>query len=313
MNKNSVAIISLCSHMCSTGVTPLEPREWSELALILMQKEIQPEALLEYSQEDFVKKIGVSQEYATRLSNLIGRTASLYFELSRYENMGIRIVTRADSGYPKALKRKLGNSCPPLFYYAGDLSILERKAIGFVGSRTVGNEDVDFTEKLVRVSIEQGYAIVSGGAKGIDTTAEECALQNGAYVIEYLSDSMLKKIKASSTVKAIQNRKLLLLSVVKPDAPFMTGIAMMRNRYIYSQSEATIVVKSDLNKGGTWAGAQESLKLGLTKTLCWDNPTYKGNQALISQGATPISDTWNGIIDEIADTPKNHKQISMFD
>ena len=38
------------------------------------------------------------------------------------------------------------------------------------------------------------------------------------------------------------------MSVAKPDAAFHVGFAMMRNRYIYAQSEATVVVRADLTK-----------------------------------------------------------------
>ena len=38
MNLNAHAIVTLCSHMCvGEGVVPLEPKEWSELAKLLME------------------------------------------------------------------------------------------------------------------------------------------------------------------------------------------------------------------------------------------------------------------------------------
>ena len=140
---------------------------------------------------------------------------------------------------------------------------------------------------------------------------------NGANVIEYLSDSMLKKLRKSDTVRYIQDGKLLLMSVAKPDAAFHVGFAMMRNRYIYAQSEATVVVRTDLNKGGTWAGAVENLKKNWCPTLCWDH-SYPGNQALIQKGAFPISTDWDGSIPEliVSENKENldqYEQTSLFD
>ena len=48
------------------------------------------------------------------------------------------------------------------------------------------------------------------------------------------------------------------------------GMAMMRNRYVYAQSCGTVVVRSEYNKGGTWAGAIDNLKNEWCKELCRD-------------------------------------------
>lgn len=313
MNKNSELIVALCSHICTpSDAKPLEPSEWSALANKLMQKRIAPSDLFQYSQKDFVVNLDIDEMQAQRMLRLVDRMGSMSFELSKYENIGISIITRADEKYPKQLKRVLGNSCPPLFYCAGNLDILNTKSIGYVGSRNINDKDIDFAKKIVQKTVKNEYSIVSGGAKGVDTVAEDCGIELGARVIEYLSDSMMKKIRTSSVVKAIQKNNLLLLSVVKPDAPFNTGIAMMRNRYIYAQSTATVVVKADYNKGGTWNGAVENLKYSWCSELCWNNKEYKGNQELISRGAIPISDEWDGNPDGLPSTSNPH-QINIFD
>lgn len=88
---------------------------------------------------------------------------------------------------------------------------------------------------------------------------------------------------------------------------------MMRNRYIYAQSEAAVVVRSDLQKGGTWAGATEKLRNGWCPALCWDHP-YPGNRALIESGALPIGDDWDGRIPETpAPKKESYVQTSLFD
>lgn len=133
--------------------------------------------------------------------------------------------------------------------------------------------------------------------------------------VEFLSDSMLRRLHKSSTVKAVNDGRLLLLSVAKPDAGFNVGIAMMRNRYIYAHSIGTVIVRSDLGKGGTWAGAVENLKHGWCKELCWNNQDYKGNMSLIEKGAIPVDSDWDGNID--AAVPKSavsdQQQLSIFD
>ncbi len=316
MNQDANAIITLCSHICvGEGVCPLEPREYGELARKLIAVGKTPKDLFFFSEDDFAGVLGFAPEQTERVKRLLDRSASLNFELGQYQNMGIEAVTRADASYPVKLRKKLGGSCPPIFYCAGDLSLLNRESIGYVGSRNISVEDVEFTKRAVQKTVSLGYGVVSGGAKGIDTVSGIEALGNGSFSLEFLSDSLLKKLKQSSVIRNIQNGALLLLSIAKPDAGFQTGMAMMRNRYIYAQSSGTVVVRSELNKGGTWAGASENLKKGWCQTMCWSHP-YPGNLALIQKGAAPIGDDWDGHVPEAAKNPappQMYEQVSMFD
>jgi len=314
MNQDSNAILALCSYVCvGEGVRPLEPKEYLALARTLSQAGRSPKDLFAFSDDDYTSVLGYSPEQAARIKRLLDRNASLCFKLTAYQNIGIETVTRADARYPQKLKKKL--VCPPVFYYAGDLSLLDREYIGYVGSRTVTTEDVEFAKKAVRKTVSLGYGVVSGGARGIDTVSGTEALLNGSYSVEYLADSLLKKLKRCDAVKNIQQGKLLLISAAKPDAGFQVGMAMTRNKYIYVQSSGTVVVRSDLNKGGTWSGASENLKNNWCTTLCWDHP-YPGNQALIKKGAVPIGDDWDGKIPERTSreiTKEHFEQVSLFD
>ena len=261
MNSNSQAVVLLCSHLCvENGVQPLEPREWSALVKKLIEEKLCPADLLFFQENKIAQRLHLDEETAKRYQRLLDRAGSMEFVLSNYENMGIYPVTRADAAYPRNLKKKLGNLCPPLFYAAGKMELLNEKTVGYVGARNVDSEDIRFLREAIGKTVRQGYGVVTGGARGIDRTSSECALSEGAPVIEYLADSLLKNLKRSEYVKAIQNGKILALSVAKPDAGFHVGIAMMRNRYIYAQSSGTVVVHSDFKKGGTWTGAAENLE-----------------------------------------------------
>ena len=315
MNDRSTAIAVLCSHLCAgEGVSPLEPKEYSAFAALLRSRQLDPEAVLRFGKQDFMQALDMTDEQAERFLRLLDRSASLSFELSKYESMGITVLTRADAAYPKKLKEKLGNACPPLFYAAGDPAIAARSAIGFVGSRSTGDSDILFVQSAVRNVLRNGHVIVSGGAKGCDSIAEEAALDAGGAAIAYLSDSMLRKLRNAKTLQAVQQGALLLLAVAKPDAGFNTGIAMMRNKYIYAQSDATLIVKSDYNKGGTWSGATENLRNRWALTLCRNHLSYPGNKALIEKGAIPVDDDWDGNIQALAEKEKQEstEQLSLF-
>lgn len=312
MNQDANAILTLCSHLCvGEGIRPLEPTEYSDLAARLTQVKRSPKDLFDFTEADFSELLGYDAEKTDRILRLLDRNAGLSLELSQYRNMGIEAVTRADGEYPKLLKKKLGNSCPPIFYYAGDLSLTERSFVGYVGSRNIAQDDLDFTVRAVRKTLALGHGVVSGGARGVDTAAGTEAMLCGGISIEYLSDGMMTKLKKSEVIRNVQEGRLLLLSVAKPDAGFHVGVAMMRNRYIYAQSVGTVVVRSDEKKGGTWTGATENLKKQWCTTLC-RRCDYDGNRALIEMGAIPVGDDWDGTIPE-RQKPTEYLQTSLFD
>ena len=314
MIQNSMAIIVLCSHLCvGDNVKPFEPAEWTTFAQKLLDKKIEPCELLSFSDEDFEVKLDLSMDEAQRITKLIGRSGSITFEIEKYADMGINIMTRADIHYPKALKKKLGKSCPPIFYYAGNPELSDKKCVGFVGSRSIGTNDEVFTAATVSKINAKGFTVVSGGARGVDSLASEISLANGSCSVEYVADSLVSRIKSRAVVSAVINNRLLILSAVNPDSRFFTGFAMMRNKYIYAQSEGTVIIKSDYNKGGTWNGAITNLKQRLCNTFCWNNPEYEGNAELIKRGAIPIDDSWSGDLAEYKfEQIEAPEQLSFF-
>lgn len=314
MNDNASMIVVLCSHLCADTCRPLEPSEWTKLADTMIAQNLQPKDIPDFSDDDMKHYFGYGISEIERIKKLLDRAGSLSFELEKLSSMGIRTLTRADKGYPKVLKTKLKGGCPPLLYFAGELELLNRRTVGFVGSRTVGDEDAIFTERTVGKINQRGFGVVSGGAKGIDSIASAASLSNGSFCIEYISDSFVRKIKKNDVISAIQDKRLLLMSIAKPDAGFNAGMAMQRNKYIYAQSEATVVVKSDYNKGGTWSGANEALKKEYCPILCRNRKEYQGNIGLIKLGAVPIDESWDGDVNNIDSLISGGgEQLSIFD
>lgn len=316
MNNNSMATIILCSQLClNKEIKPFTTVEWSKLVDKLIELSLEPSDLINFEVIDLEKYF--SKKEVERIVKLRGRSGSIPFEISKYAQSGIKIVTRSDPEYPKMIKRKLRKNSPPLFYYSGDLSICNKPSIGFVGSRNVDEDDIEFTQNTALKSIKSDYAIVSGGARGVDSISVETALKNNGTAIEYLCNDLIKKVRKKDVIIGIRNKQLLLLSLAKPDARFNAGMAMARNKFIYAQSEATVVVRSDYNKGGTWTGAKECLRHEYSKILCWDNSKYDGNQELINEGAFPINENWQLELPTAKTTKKNNvpqaEQLSLFD
>lgn len=301
MKSDSAVICALCSHLALTSeAKPLTAREWGTYALALRDAGMRPGDLVDLSESEIVATLGVGVDAAARVRRLLDRQGSLAFALARYENIGIFVLTRADDLYPRQLKHAFGNGCPPLLYCAGNAELTRCHCVGFVGSRDVCDGDEDFAVRAVEKVVERGFGVVSGGARGIDSIAGNAALTCGAPLVEYVGHSLTKHVRRRDRLEALQDGQAIVLSTVVPDADFDRGALVGRNKYIYGHSVATIAVRSDLNRGGTWTGATEAMKKGLCPVLCWSNVEYDGNQGLISSGAIPIGEDWDGDVWDLA-------------
>jgi DNA processing protein len=67
---------------------------------------------------------------------------------------------------------------------------------------------------------------------------------------------------------------------------------MGRNKIIYGLADFAIIVSSDYQKGGTWAGAIEALKAGWCPVFVRSGSGMpQGNRELVKQSAGKLSET----------------------
>ena len=115
------------------------------------------------------------------------------------------------------------------------------------------------------------------------------ALDAGGNTVGVLSDSLERAVLNREHREFILNGQLTLISPYDPLAGFNIGHAMQRNKLIYALSDAALVMNSDFEKGGTWAGAIEQLdKFRLVPVyLRSKGDLGKGLEALRQHGAIP--------------------------
>jgi predicted Rossmann fold nucleotide-binding protein DprA/Smf involved in DNA uptake len=115
------------------------------------------------------------------------------------------------------------------------------------------------------------------------------ALEAGGKVSGVLADSLEKATMSREHRSLLIEGRLVLMSPYDPSAGFNVGNAMQRNKLIYALADASLVVSSDLNKGGTWAGASEQLdKLKFVPVYVRSTSgSSPGLDALRKKGAIP--------------------------
>ncbi|WLF83367.1 DNA-processing protein DprA [Moraxella sp. ZY210820] len=235
----------------------LSNKEYHQLAVYLKNHHKQPADLLGNELSDILADYG-KLEYE-RIQQLLQRGFLLSQTLDYWHSRNIWVISRADKTYPSRLKIRLGEQAPPILYGCGDVNLLNFGGIAIVGSRNIDDELITYTQNIAHLAAQSGKMVVSGGAKGVDLAAMQEALQVGGVVCGVLADSLEKMALNAVNRSALQENRLVLISACDPKSRFMVGNAMQRNKYIYALSDIGLVVNSDLNKGGTWAGAVEQL------------------------------------------------------
>lgn len=265
--------------------------EYNRLARLLRQRQRQPADLLGPDAAEVIG-VGVPVFEEQRLKALLGRGFLLSQAVERWHGRAIWVVSRADANYPSRLKTRLKEDAPPILYGCGDPQLLETGGFAVVGSRHVDDALLEYTARVGQLIVRSGRSLVSGGARGIDQAAMRGASQAGGTAIGVLADSLERAALAREHREGLMDGRLVLVSPYDPAAGFNVGHAMQRNKLIYALADAALVVSSDFNKGGTWAGAAEQLD----KYHC--GPVFvrqgreagKGNDALLRKGALPWTD-----------------------
>lgn len=203
--------------------------------------------------------------------------------LGELAGAGIQFVTEFEEEYPTLWHLRLGDRCPPSVFVAGDAKLMNTMAIGVVGSRDVDPQGAYFARDIGSRSARLGLTVVSGGAKGVDEIAMRAGLDSGGCAFGILADSLIR----SAGKWDLDSGRICLATPFAPHVGFQVPNAMARNKLIYAASQATVVAASDLESGGTWAGATEALKNSLCPVLVRECG-LPGNRALIERGGIAI-------------------------
>ncbi len=160
------------------------------------------------------------------------------------------VVTVRDQRYPERLAREEG--VPPVLYFRGDLSLLEAKTLGVIGTRRLGSLEVrQKAREYVASKVKEGYVIVSGLALGSDTLGHETALTQDGKTVAVLGVPINKYYPEENTFlqEDIATNHLLVSQYpigIRTYGSFFVG----RNIVTAGLSDEMFIVESD-DKSGT--------------------------------------------------------------
>lgn len=293
--------VALTSHLLD-GLSGVGARVWREIRPVIERGEDAGEwahRMLSAEDAEAVRsRLERLEEFEEALRDLASEGISA---ISDFDGELPEAVSRG-ARYPRALLEKLVGKHPPVLFYAGEASLLNAASIGIVGSRDVDPAGASFASEVAQEACRNGYAVVSGGARGVDQIAMRAAFECGGLSLAFLSDSLLRGVRSAEMREVLDSSRVCLISSFAPSAGFSVGNAMARNKLIYAHSSATVVVSSALDSGGTWAGAVEAIAGSFCPVLVRSGegvPT--GNEALIRKGGIGLASP-EGLLKAIEDS-----------
>lgn len=202
------------------------------------------------------------------------------------QNPQCRLLLSCDDDYPTRLHE--GITAPPLIFARGNLALLQRPAVGIVGSRHATPQAMRIAHDFAQALSQAGITVISGMAAGIDTAAHQGALNGSGSTIAVWGTGINRIYPQSNQKLAYQIAEQgLILSEFPLDTRPIAGNFPRRNRIIAAQSHAVLVVEAAL-ESGSLITARQAAEMGrevMAIPGSIDNPHSKGCHKLIKEGA----------------------------
>jgi DNA processing protein len=210
-------------------------------------------------------------------------------ELESAEKSGVWLLHMADPRYPPVLRQIYDP--PPVLYVKGSLCREDNLAIAIVGSRRCSLYGQEQASRLAHLLGAAGFTVVSGMARGIDTSAHTGALAAQARTIA-VQGCGLSRVFPPENAKLFEqiNASGACICELPLKAEPLAEHFPPRNRIIAGLSLGTIVVEAGLRSGAliTAKVALENNREVMAVPGKVDSPLSQGPHYLIKQGAKLI-------------------------
>ena len=216
-------------------------------------------------------------------------------EFNKAKSLEIELLLYLDDDYPQMLKN-LPNP-PPIIYAKGNLDALNMaKSVGIVGSRAASINGRKTAAKIACNLAEKDVCIISGMAKGIDSSAHKGAMyaKDGCGVTVAVLGTGLDIIYPEENKDLFA--QICTNGCVISEMPLGTLASARqfprRNRIIAALSEAVVVVEAGLKSGSliTAEFAKEQGKLLFAVPGAPTESRAQGANHLIKEGARLVEE-----------------------
>ncbi|WP_407342327.1 DNA-processing protein DprA [Pengzhenrongella phosphoraccumulans] len=185
--------------------------------------------------------------WAPRLEGLEPRR-----DLGALAQLGGVVVHPGIAGWPAALD-DLGAAAPPCLWVRGAAGLDARlpRSVSLVGSRAATGYGEHVAAELAAGLADRRFAIVSGGAYGIDAAAHRGALAVGGQTVVFLAGGVDRPYPAGNAtlLARVLESGGSVVSEVPPGGVPSRSRFLQRNRLIAAAGGATVVVEAAWRSG----------------------------------------------------------------
>ncbi|KAA2235300.1 DNA-processing protein DprA [Salinarimonas soli] len=207
-------------------------------------------------------------------------------EMEAAGRIGVRFVAAGEPDYPRILAGV--DTAPPLIALRGDAACLTKPMVALVGSRNASAAGLTFAGRLGGELGAEGYLVVSGLARGVDTSAHRASLRTGTVAV--LAGGQDRIYPASNVALAEQ--------IVAEGGAILSEMPMgweprgrdfpRRNRIVSGLCYGVVVVEA-ARRSGSLITARFALEQGREVFAVPGSPLdprAEGTNDLIREGAT---------------------------
>jgi DNA processing protein len=178
--------------------------------------------------------------------NNLRKQADILIALAEKNTFGF--ITTLDSQYPELLANI--SAPPPVLYFIGNATLLNKPAIAVVGSRRPTRYGKDVAAYFSETLAEKGFVIVSGLAMGIDGIAHSAALKGNSKTVAVLGCGLDNPYpKTNRAVREQIEQSGCIVSEFPWGTPPNPGQFPRRNRIISGLSLGVLIVESTEKSG----------------------------------------------------------------
>ena len=229
--------------------------------------------------------------------------------IEQIQRLGWEFMLKNEPLYPGPLKNI--PACPAFLFYKGTFSESDTNAMAIVGSRHASENGLLFANSLGRDLAGKGVTVISGMARGVDTSAHRGALEAGGRTIAVWGSSL-------ENIYPPENRHLTeeiiksgaIISEFLPETIPDGHNFPRRNRIISGLSQGVIVIEA-AEKSGALSTVSHALAQNREVFAVPGSPrssTSKGTNRLLKEGATLLT----GVDDIFEALPRLNRDIKAI-